>query len=109
MWKQIKRNFTSLTEVITHSVLYSQDPCQKCCMNHKIDCWAKEKKKTTPCGYNNHSLSTDTQTVAVIFRSAKWGNTDICKSTEGIRQGFLPPAVHGPSPAENTGSSVEVR
>lgn len=68
------------------------DPWQKSCLSHKIDCWGDEKP---PCVYNNNSLSTDTWAVAVIFTSPQWGNIDICKSTEGIRQGFLPPAVHG--------------
>lgn len=45
--------------------------------------------------YNNNSLSADTWAAAVIFTSPQWGNIDICKSTEGIRQGFLPPAVQG--------------
>lgn len=68
------------------------DPWQKSCLSHKIDCWSDEKP---PCVYNNNSLSTDTWAAAVIFTSPQWGNIDICKSTEGIRQGFLPPAVHG--------------
>lgn len=45
--------------------------------------------------YNNNSLSADTWAAEVIFTSPQWGNIDICKSTEGIRQGFLPPAVQG--------------
>lgn len=68
------------------------DPWQKSCLSHKIDCRSDEKP---PCVYNNNSLSTDTWAAAVIFTSPQWGNIDICKSTEGIRQGFLPPAVHG--------------
>lgn len=75
---------------------------QKNCLSHKSDWWAYEKP---PCGSNNNSLSTDTWAVAVICRSPQWGNIDICKSTEGIRQGFLPPAVHGLSHAVR--SSVE--
>lgn len=94
---------TSLAAAYT--VLQSQDPWQKSCLSHDIDCWTDEKP---PCVYNNNSLSTDTWAVAVIFRSPQQGNIDICKSTEGIRQGFLPPAVHGLRRAGSTRSSVEV-
>lgn len=89
----------------TCTILYSQDPWQKSSLSHKIDCWADEKP---PCVYNNNSLSTDTWTAAVIFRSPQQGNIDICKSTEGIRQGFLPPAAHGLKHAGSNRSSVVV-
>lgn len=51
--------------------------------------------KNPPRMYNNNSLSADTRAAVVIFTSPQWGNIDICKSTEGIRQGSLPPAVQG--------------
>lgn len=105
-WKPKKgKKFKSCSCHKIYTVLYFQDPRWKSCLSRKTDCWAYEKP---PCGYNNNSLSTNTWAVAVIFWSTQWGNIDICKSAEGIRQGFLPPAVHGLSHAENTRSSVEV-
>lgn len=78
----INQKKLSPAAALTHTVLYSQDPWQKSCLSHKIDCWADEKP---PCGCNNNSLSADTWAIAVILRSPQQGNIDICKSTEGIR------------------------
>lgn len=75
------------------SRLYSLHPWQKSCLSHKTD-WPRDEKPTAHA-YNNNSLSADTRAAAVIFASPQWGNIDICKSTEGIRQGSLPPAVQG--------------
>lgn len=69
------------------------------CIRGRKAAWAINQigraMKNPPRAYNDNSLSADTRAAAVIFASPHWGNIDICKSTEGIRQGSLPPAVQG--------------